>query len=410
MAAVREQALIWTVGSGKGGVGKTLLAANLGILAAAAGRRVVLVDGDLGASNLHTALGIPYLRRTLNDLVSGAAAGLEGVVEKTPHPRLSLVGGSRELPAHASYRAEVTRRLVREVPGLDADLVIVDLAAGTAAQVLDLFLLAPRGIVVLTPDPASIQNAYQFLKAALFRRILAAFPRNPLVAYMVHAASRPGGRDRIASVPELVEKISKVDRYYGEVLTRVVEGFAPRVVVNMVRDAEEERAATILSAVTQKFLGIRPTLAGTLPLDPAVQEAARGLRPVVLEPACRRAAEQIHLLAQALSAPEEEPAAEEGPRAGETGEVWLMDNVEYRERPLYVLTEKLNRAAAVQTSIYHRGRILFSRKVDYPELRDGGTDPATLQRLVRRQHLAALKGIERGRLSLPEAGDPSADA
>jgi len=261
---MHEGTRIWPVGSGKGGVGKTQIAANLGILATAGGRRVVLVDADLGASNLHTALGIPYLRRTLNDLVSGAAARLADVVVETSHSGLSLIGGSRELPAHSSYRGDLARILAREAPALDADVILLDLGGGTAAQVLDLFLVSNQGLVVLTPDPAAIQNAYQFLKAALFRRILRAFPRNPLVSYMVHAASRPGGRERIASVPDLIEKISHVDRYYGEVITRVVESFTPQVVVNMVRDPEEKRAASILAAVSEKFLGIRPRLAGVL--------------------------------------------------------------------------------------------------------------------------------------------------
>src|SRR5437879_2415792 len=84
---------IWGLAGGKGGVGRSLLAANLGIQLARSGRRVVLVDLDLQGSNLHTYLGYPRLPQSLCDFASGKVTALTELAFETPAHHLRLIGG-----------------------------------------------------------------------------------------------------------------------------------------------------------------------------------------------------------------------------------------------------------------------------------------------------------------------------
>ncbi len=400
---------IWPIGSGKGGVGKTLLTANLGILLARMGWKVTLLDCDLGASNLHTHLGIPYLKKSLNDLLIGRFKTLEQTEVKTSIPGLRLIGGSRHLPSCPNYRTRLTRKILTEIPSLDTEILLMDLGGGINPDVLDLFLLSDQGIVVTTNDPSSIQNTYQFLKMAVFRRILKAFPNNPLMDYLIHSATQSRSREAVHSLPELLDRISHVDRYYAERIQTLLHGFIPRMIMNMVNQADDLRASEIVTTVSRKFTGISPEFLGTLEYSPTIRESIQALCPFILDPQNRKVTEQLNLIAHRLLDP---PTVQNTIRrktgtgspatlSQEKQEIWFKDQIRYHDQPLSVLTEKLQHHNQVQTSIYCKGKILFSRKVDYPELKEN-TDDKTLQRIVRKQHLCAMKGIETGRLSVPD--------
>ncbi len=86
---------IWAVGGGKGGVGKSLLAVNLGVALARSGKRCILLDADFGGANLHTLLGLSNPSVTLTDLLTRKAPRLSDVVVPTQTPGLFLISGSR---------------------------------------------------------------------------------------------------------------------------------------------------------------------------------------------------------------------------------------------------------------------------------------------------------------------------
>ncbi len=160
-----------SVGGGKGGVGKSLISANLGIELARRGRRVVLVDADLGGANLHTCLGIEMPRRTLSDFIERKTDRIEDVVTPTGIPNLGLISGALDDLDAANPRYAQKMRLLRHVQGMDVDFAILDLGAGTHLNVLDFFLVSDHGVLVLVPEPTAVENAYRFVKAAFWRRV-----------------------------------------------------------------------------------------------------------------------------------------------------------------------------------------------------------------------------------------------
>ena len=159
------------IGGGKGGVGKTFVSANLATALARQGKRVVVVDADLDGANLHTCLGVPAPQRSLADFVSEREEDLGKLLIDTPLNNLKLIAATQGNLADAQPSHLRRVRLLRGLRQLDADIVLIDLGAGAHAPVLDYFLVSDDGILVLQPEPTSVENAYTFLRAAFYRRM-----------------------------------------------------------------------------------------------------------------------------------------------------------------------------------------------------------------------------------------------
>ena len=182
---------IWAVGGGKGGVGKSVIASSLAAAIAGTGRRCVVIDVDLGGANLHTLLGVSRPLRTLSHLLTGEVASLAELMVPTSVPNLWLVSGNHALLDMANPKHSQKEKLFRHIRGLDVDDVVLDLGAGSAFNVLDFFLLARRGLVVVTPEPTAIENAEHFLKAALYRSLRVVAGRPDVRAAILRAPRRP---------------------------------------------------------------------------------------------------------------------------------------------------------------------------------------------------------------------------
>ena len=96
---------------------------------------------------------------------------IEALAVPTGIDNLRLISGAMDAPDAANPKAQARARLVAELQSLDTDYLILDLGAGTGLHTIDFFLLADHGVLVLLPEPTSVENAYRFLKAALFRRL-----------------------------------------------------------------------------------------------------------------------------------------------------------------------------------------------------------------------------------------------
>ena len=170
-ATTRRQ--IWSIGGGKGGIGKSLLAASIGWQLARMGRRVVLVDADLGGANLHTCLGLPAPARTLADFIQRRVETIDEVLTDTQAPGLRVISGAADLLSAANIKHLQKVRVMNQVRALDVDVVLIDLGAGTSFNILDFFLLSDVSILAVVPEPTSIENGYRFIKSALYRRLRA---------------------------------------------------------------------------------------------------------------------------------------------------------------------------------------------------------------------------------------------
>src|SRR3569623_293635 len=148
-----------TIGGGKGGVGKSLVASNLAMAMAQAGSRVVLVDCDLGAANQHELFGID--RRLLGNLgqLVKKISSLEEGLTPPQHPNQHQVAGTGASVGAANINHGEKQRIIRRLRALKADVVIVDVGAGVSCNVLDFFEIGGQRLLVITPQVTSIQTA-----------------------------------------------------------------------------------------------------------------------------------------------------------------------------------------------------------------------------------------------------------
>ena len=160
----KPKARVITVTSGKGGVGKTSLSINLAIQLTRLGKRVVVFDADFGLANIEVMLGVRpqynladmmFRGKDLTDIIT---QGEEGI---------SFISGGSGIQELASMNREQVMFLTSRLIALDkyADVIIVDTGAGISDSVLEFVLASTEVLLVATPEPTSITDAYALLKA-----------------------------------------------------------------------------------------------------------------------------------------------------------------------------------------------------------------------------------------------------
>jgi flagellar biosynthesis protein FlhG len=267
-------ATIVSVGSGKGGVGKSVIAANLAMLLAKQGQRVVLADLDVGGADAHILFGMLHPSLTLTDFVERRVECLEDVLQPVfAHPFLRLIPGTGDTLSTANLPYAKKKRLIRHFRQLQADVIVVDIGAGTSYHALDFFLMADHYLTVATPDPTSVLDLYRFIKLAAIRRVLSAFLSRDAVS---EALSE---RD-FGSIEEVIQAVEETDANAQEIASRTLQGFQPHLIVNRVSGKSRVNILQ-LKKLLKEYVGGDLTMLGEIPDDPAMTRAVRSYLPVV---------------------------------------------------------------------------------------------------------------------------------
>ena len=290
---------IWAIGGGKGGTGKSFVAANLGLHLASLGREVVLIDADLGAPNLHTLLGIKPSHPDLGDFLTGAAPSLEEVAVQTPYSGLRLVKGTENILFIANIAHFRKLRLLRQIRQLETQNVILDLGTGSSFNTLDFFLSANPGVVVTTPEPTAVENTYLFLKSCIMR---------VLKLYMDHYKIRELHQKMLDQIEKntqslygFFKSLMESDRSYGTLLYRALRAFRPCLVMNKARDERDVALGRSVADVARKYLLVDMKYLGAVPYDPDVPASLRALRPYYLDHRDAATAKAIRQMSEELA-------------------------------------------------------------------------------------------------------------
>jgi flagellar biosynthesis protein FlhG len=383
----------WTIGGGKGGVGKSFLTASLATALARMSRSVVAVDADLGSSNLHTYLGIRSPARTLVDYLDGKASA-EEVLLPTSLPNLRLLSCASDLLGMADPTSTQKSALMGFIASLKADYVLVDLGGGSSANVLDFFNMSDEGIVVVSPDPASMQSAYMFLKCAVFRRIERTFDDEPRLRAALQAFRQPTEANSARTMMDFYDSLCTHAPKVAQSVSALVDSYRPLLIVNMAASDEEQRVAEILQSVSRKFLNVNLRFCGLITADPAVRRAAQQMTMFDFEKENGPAASQIRRTVERLLNGTN-PTADYRTPAPTTPVMGFNDSLEYMGRELHIQTEDLGYTGrSITTQVFYGGRVIYSARTEYPATAQDPCDRSLVIELMRKQHFNVMREIE----------------
>ena len=239
---------VLAVASGKGGVGKTNVVASLAVTLARRGTRVWVLDADVGLANLDIVYGVRH-QHTIESVLRGERRLTDVAVDGPAGVR--LVPGASGIAELTALTPAQQLRILDEVDALEdeLDVLLIDVAAGISSNVLYFAAAATETLVVTTPEPTAVADAYALVKVLATRWERRTFP----------------------------------------------------VLVNMAASAADaESAFERLAGVARRFLAVRLEYAGWVPFDDAVPRAVRTQTPLVLAAPGSPAAHAIAALADRL--------------------------------------------------------------------------------------------------------------
>jgi len=292
--------MIWTIGGGKGGSGKSFITVNLGICLSRLGIQVLLIDADLGGANLHTFLGISPPALSLSDFIKKRVSHLHDVLIPTSVPNLQLLTGAQDLLNAADAKSVQKRKLARSIQGLEGDIILVDLGAGNSVSVLDFFLMSDGGILVVTPEPTSIENTYRFLKSAFYRRLKQSVSSAAVKALIDDAMDRKNERG-IQTPYDLAQAAMRMDEDDARRMVEEAGTFHPNLILNQVRSKKDIEIGFSIRSACLKYFGMHLHYLGYVVYDQDVSHSIRRRRPLVLENPRSRAAQCVMEIASKLA-------------------------------------------------------------------------------------------------------------
>jgi flagellar biosynthesis protein FlhG len=263
-------------------VGKSLAAANLAVAFAQAGKRVVLADMDLGASNLHIIIGHQKPGASIGALLNNPKIDFSELVAETDIPNLRFIPGDAEIPGTANLKASQRNMLARRLLSVDADILVIDLGAGTHQSILDFFLMSGQGIIVSSPAVTATLNAYVFLKNTVFRLMYNAFKRgSPAYAYLEQIRKEGSGL-KMLYLPKMLLDIETRDPPSFRKFKASMDNFQPRLILNMLDSPGDAEVALKIRRSCEAYLGLKVEHLGVMYRD-SIQDISLASRlPVVL--------------------------------------------------------------------------------------------------------------------------------
>lgn len=231
----KKEARVLTITSGKGGVGKSNVAVNMAVWLSKMGKRVIIFDADLGLANVEVMFGaVPQYN--LSDLVYNGRS-IREIITKGPRD-IGFISGGLGIAGLSDLSKDQIVYLVHSLAELNelADFIIVDTGAGISDSVLEFVMASPEILLVSTPEPSSLTDAYSLLKALY---------RNPIF---------PKNEARISVVANKVNSIEEGDAVFSR-----------------------------LDAVVSQFLKGRIHFLGMVPQDQEMDAAVRNQKVISLE-------------------------------------------------------------------------------------------------------------------------------
>jgi len=296
--SVEKEGKIWTIGGGKGGTGKTFVTSAMGTYLAGKGKRVVLIDIDIGGANLHSFLGISRPKKSLTDFFE-TGASLNKLAVKTGIDNMSLITGDIHSLASDNIKFTQKLRLFRHIMKLNKHHVIIDLGGGSHNNTIDTFLMADKMIVILEPEITSVENMYHFIKNALFRKLrmsLREYGFKEIVEQMWERREEYN----ITSLRELIDCIRDHFSYIRDIIDKELSDFKIHIILNKIRSSDDIFIGFSMKSTFMKYLGVDTKFVGYVEYDDTVWRSIRERKPFMLNYSLSRSAKEIEVFTENL--------------------------------------------------------------------------------------------------------------
>jgi flagellar biosynthesis protein FlhG len=301
---------IIAIAGGKGGVGCSVIASSIGIYLAQLSKRVVLIDANLGAPNLHTLVGVHEAQRSLHRFLRHDVRRLEEMVCDTPFKGLGLVPGQANALDAANPRPVQKKRFLAQLTGLAADYVVIDVGPGTGFNALDTLLAADLHVMVTHAEPTATECLARLIKAAFLRQVRA-LPGVDTLLRTLEDHAHCG----LPSPNQLRDAAAAREDGLAEALAAAMGELRPLIVVNDTRTRDDLELGPALATVARRHLGLPVEYLGYVESDDLVWLCIRKRRPLLVENPEAKVSRDIERVARRLIArdPRERGASLEPP-------------------------------------------------------------------------------------------------
>ncbi len=256
---------VYAIGGGKGGTGKSFLAAALAVELGRMRGDTVAIDADLGGPNLHSLLQASENGLNLGDFLRNRVPRLVDVLSATSYPGVRLIKGSDHILFLANLPHSKKLKLIRQIKNIAARDVVIDLGTGSAYNTLDLFILGRPGILVVTPEPTAVENMYFFLKSCAVR-IMTLYSRYFKISGLEEKIGRALETNE-NTLRSFFASLASENVAAGKLLLSALRQFRLGLVVNQARRERDFSLGVSIADVVRRYFLIDLELLGTLPFD-----------------------------------------------------------------------------------------------------------------------------------------------
>ncbi len=393
----------WSVGGGKGAVGRSTLTAAMGVALARMGKTVVLVDADLNPGNLRSYLGIDNPGTTLLEVLT-THASIESALLPTVQPGLRLICCTRS--SGANLDPALIAQMLESVSSLTGAHVLLDTGSGASRSALGFFNVARHGILVITPELQTVKSAISFLTSALYQRVEKRFGSHEAIRNALQHLRLAQSETKPFTMMDFYELLCTTDPDLAEGVAALVHGCRPLLIINQAGSDQDQRAAEIMQLATRKLLNVDIRFCGLIASDPAVFRSGRQLGALDFEDpegvAPRQVRDCVVRLLNSVS-----PEAQQRRSAAEidaplTPTMGLNDNLEVMGKNFHIQTEDVGYAGRyIRTQVFHQGKVVLSTRSEYPTTIRDERDRAQVAEIMRRQHFDVIRQIEAHKDKIP---------
>ncbi len=271
----RLESRLIVIAGGKGGAGRSLLAANLSIsLSTLSPHSVGLVDLDPICSNLHTYVGLEPILEMPSRTLRGE---LKPLSEKIPNTEVVITRSGRALCG--PYDESLREKVIEEALSHQPHWLVIDAGNTPDIFTLNLFTQASYSLILYTPDPSGVERGHSFLQAALYNQLINQDDESSVIARSLLTADHEG---LVSSPNILARSLRHVHAEVCHTLEQRIDRFKPHVIVNMCRTQSDRISVEEICSVLKRKWRINPVSLGSISFHHVAHQSLVERRPLAL--------------------------------------------------------------------------------------------------------------------------------